>query len=145
MHEKLLSQFTDSGQKLVDVVGYFECFEECDSKPSLCELGFIFEKSSLHVVAQEDDSFVLHSSESCSDPELTPLSLMDSRPWSSAIGNPILWSWVLCNNQGYFDGIQIEFSENTESKSVVVQLVSLGSEVKLRVVAEKCSSITYEK
>ena len=145
MSEDTLSKFTDSKQKLVDVIGYFEDFKEGNTKCSLCAIGFIFEKDSFYVVAREDDSFALQYGDWRHSPELIPISLVDKQPWSLAIGCPLLWSWMLYNQQGYFDGIQIEFAKNAESKSVVIQLVALGSEVKQREVAGKCSTITCKQ
>lgn len=139
----ILLEFINSEQELIDVVGYFECFNDGGLAHVLCAIGFIFEKATLYVVAQEDDSFVLHSSNWCGDPKWFPVSFVKKPPWSSAIGNPLLWSWVLYNQQGYCDGIQLEFGKNTGSQSTVVQLVALGSEIELREVAGKCSTITF--
>jgi hypothetical protein len=142
-NQKILSSFANSEQKLVDVVGYFESFEDSDPGCVLCAIGFIFEHSKFYIAVQEDDSFILHGSDWCSDPRWTPASLMKKRPWSLAIGNPLLWCWTLHNHQGYFDGVQIEFAKSAGSRSVAIQLVALGSEIKQREVSEKCNTITF--
>ncbi|WP_431685526.1 DUF6334 family protein [Hahella sp. NBU794] len=143
VNQKILSYYANSEQKLVDVIGYFENSEESSTECVLCAMGFIFEESKFYIVVQEDDSFVLYANDWCSDPKWKSISFMKRRPWSLAIGNPLLWSWVLHNQQGYFDGIQLEFAKSTESRSVIVQLVALGSEIKQRDIAEKCSAITF--
>jgi hypothetical protein len=142
-NQKILSKLNNSEQKLVDVVGYFEDLDDGDPAYILCAIGFIFEKNKFYIMAQEDDSFVLHPSDWYSNPEWLPVSFMKRRPWSLAIGNPLLWSWMLYNQQGYFDGVQLEFAKNAGARSIVVQLVALGSEIKQREVSEKCSAITF--
>nr|CCG06118.1 hypothetical protein [Hahella chejuensis] len=143
VNQQILSSYANSEQKLVDVVGYFENCEESSLECVLCAMEFIFEKSKFYIVVQEDDSFVLYPNDWCGAPKWKSISFMKRRPWSLAIGSPLLWSWVLHNQQGYFDGIQLEFAKSTESRSVIVQLVALGSEIKQRDIAEKCSAITF--
>lgn len=141
--QKLLTSLANSEQKLVDVVGYFEGFDDGNLEHVLCSIGFVFEKTAFYVVAQEDDSFTLHPSDRCIDQEWIPVSFIKRRPWSLAIGKPIFWSWTLYNQQGYFDGIQLVFADNSESRSIAIQLIALGSEIKQREVSEKIRAITF--
>jgi hypothetical protein len=143
VNQKILSRFSGSRQKLVDIVGYFMSFGDDNITHALCAIGFTFDKNKFYVVAQEDDSFVLHPSDWRGNPEWIPISLTKKQPWAQAIGDPLLWSWVLYNQQGYFDGIQLEFAKNTSAQSTLVQLVALGSEIKQREVAKRCQAITF--
>lgn len=128
----------------MDVVGYFECFDDSPPSHLLCAIGFIFEKGTLYLEAQgEDDSFELHSTDWCGDPRWAPVSFAEKPPWSLAIGKSLLWSWVLHNQQGYFDGIQFEFANNVEDKSTIIQLVAIGSGIDLREVAGAGSPIAF--
>ena len=47
-------------------------------------------------------------------------------PWADAIGCGILWLWLLENQYGYVDGVQIEFADGA-SKNVTVQLTCWAS------------------
>ena len=143
--QKYLADLTKSSQKLVDAVGYYEGFDDEDSSPLLCAIALCFDGLILYVVAQEDDSFELRREDWRPDLRWTVVSLMERRPWSAAKGKPLLWSWMLLNQQGYFDGLQLEFSRNSEDRSVVVQLVAIGSEVKQREVGSRCSAIAFNQ
>ncbi|WP_373372311.1 DUF6334 family protein [Sorangium atrum] len=52
--------------------------------------------------------------------------------WSSAIGCPILWAWVMTNTQGRIDGLQIEFGA-VDHPSISLQILVRASTLVLRV------------
>lgn len=138
---KMLADLTGSEVGLADVLGYFECFDEKGSTPLLCAIAFCFDGLRLYIVAQEDDSLELYSGDWCPDSKWAVVSLIERQPWSSAKGKPLLWSWILFNQQEYFDGLQLEFATNSGDQSVVVQLVIMGCEVKQRLVEYQCRTV----
>ena len=141
-NQKLLASCTSSQESITDILGYFEYFDGEDSGVTLCAVKFSFGNLALFVVAQEDDSFRLYQDGWCPDPKWTSCSLMESAPWSLVKGKSLLWSWVLFNQQGYLDGLQLEFANNSEDQSIVLQLVAIGCEVKQRIVGYKVKEIS---
>ena len=57
-----------------------------------------------------------------SEKTYSPCAILARRPIQSAIGRPLIWAWEMTNQQGYLDGIQLEFAEDVSAESVVVQL-----------------------
>jgi hypothetical protein len=48
-------------------------------------------------------------------------------PWSLSIGKPLQWAWLMTNQQGYTDGLRLEFKDPDDSASVVVELIVAAS------------------
>jgi len=61
-------------------------------------------------------------------PEATDVS--GRLPWSAAIGRRLQWVWVLSNQQGYADALQLEFRDC----DVTVQLLAVASILRVRTV-----------
>jgi hypothetical protein len=55
--------------------------------------------------------------------------------WPKAVGRPLRWAWLMTNQQGYRDGIQLELAHPDEPRGVCLQLVAVASALKLREVA----------
>ncbi len=55
-------------------------------------------------------------------------------PWKLAIGNHVRWIWTLTNQQNYLDGLQFEFANNVNQKSVIIQLIAIASRIDIRTV-----------
>jgi hypothetical protein len=53
-------------------------------------------------------------------------------PWKQVIGKPILWAWLLTNQQGFMDGFQFEVT--TSDGYVAVQLMCEASSLSVRLV-----------
>ncbi len=129
-------------ERLIDVVGHYESFEEENATDMLLAISVIFETKTVHIVVQSDDSLEL-----LSENEWHPnggnrrASLIASVPWSSAKGKPLMWSWMLHNQQGYFDGLQMEFAKDSSDKPTVIQLVALAGELKHRIVSNSVFSL----
>jgi hypothetical protein len=67
----------------------------------------------------------------------TPTRNWISAPsWSNAIGMRIQWFWWLRNNQGYTDGLQIEFVSDSTSGSETFQFIAVASRLSIRRVGE---------
>jgi hypothetical protein len=58
--------------------------------------------------------------------------ISDSDPWNRVIGSPILWAWLLTNQQGYTDGFQFEV--RTTDDFVDVQLMCEATAFDVRLV-----------
>ena len=58
--------------------------------------------------------------------------------WQSFLPSAIRWAWALINNQGYRDGLQIEFSNDDST----IQLVAIASALSLRRVIVDRATIT---
>ena len=139
----LLVDLTQSGKTLTDVVGYFEFFDDDKSASLLCAISLSFNGLMFSVLAQEDDSFDLYRENWHPDSGWNSQSLIDRAPWSLAKGKPLIWSWVLVNQQGYLDGLQLEFAKNSADNSIVVQLVAMGSEVMVRSMESQCRPMAF--
>ena len=48
-------------------------------------------------------------------------------PWVAAIGKPLLWAWSLRNQQGYCDGVQLEFRTTVSDSGPILQLATRAS------------------
>lgn len=94
-----------------------------DSPSFLCVLYLEFENAKVFVEVTEDDSLRISKAFSPSEDLQSSafLTLSQCAPWKDALGNHLMWSWVLTNQQGYDDGFQLEFANG-----VVIQLIALG-------------------
>jgi hypothetical protein len=105
---------------------------------SISALSLVFDDVTCLMIAEEDDSLSIASGP---DPLLASgaasLSLTAEEPWSFAVGKPLLWSWSMTNQQGYRDGCQLEFAEDVTDQSVVIQIVVVGSSIKIRLMDEE--------
>jgi hypothetical protein len=55
----------------------------------------------------------------------------DSEPWSTCMGLSVRWAWLLTNQQGYEDGVRLEFGKPGEASSAVVEMVVVASAIKV--------------
>ena len=65
--------------------------------------------------------------------ETASLDVTRSLPWSQAVGLRLAWAWELTNQQGYADGVRLEFGPSREP--VTIELVVAGSQFHLFVPA----------
>lgn len=68
--------------------------------------------------------------ESTSDSLPSPLTR--ASPWARLMGTDVVWAWVLTNNQGFSDGIQIEFIDLESRVTTIVQLMAEGGSLDVR-------------
>lgn len=54
-----------------------------------------------------------------------------SAPWSGCLGAGVCWGWELTNQQGYTDGVRLEFREPGGPSRAVVELVVVASAVQV--------------
>ena len=102
-----------------------------------------FQNMELTVTAQDDDSVELILGGVGTDSEHT-LRSNEEFPWSEAIGKPVRWGWMMTNQQGYQDAVQFEFARNIADTSTIIQLVAVGSSLKVLSVRET-QQVVHEK
>jgi hypothetical protein len=100
-----------------------------------------FEKlSAVFRAVAADDSVAVMIGPLEPEPHEILIDASSSAPWSTCIGLNISWAWQLTNQQGYDDGVRLEFSSTGESSDPVVELIVMASAIKMFVL----SSVTAE-
>ena len=61
----------------------------------------------------------------------TLIDASNSEPWATCVGFGIRWAWQLTNQQGYSDGVRLEFSKPGESSRAVVELIVAASAIEI--------------
>ena len=82
-----------------------------------------------------DDSVDISLGEPFLKENMRSFDISDSPPWSEAIGKGLCWGWLMVSDQGYWDGIQFEFTIPDVS-SIKIQLITMASELQQSVVQE---------
>jgi Family of unknown function (DUF6334) len=120
-----------SDERLRNVEGQFLVYD--DALPMLVAIRLVFDRTVLLLVAKEDDSMDVISNASFANVRQHEVrGLLESAPWKSAAMRPLLWAWRMTNQQGYFDGLQLDFAETVESPVTRVQLLVVASEFKMQ-------------
>lgn len=108
-----------------------ECLHDRDLN-AVVAVRLIFEELSVYMTVNCDDDTICVSGD-------TPVFTKDERwsdaggLWSKAVGRRIQWYWEMRNNQGYWDGLQIEFVEAQEAKApICIQAVTIASRLDMR-------------
>ena len=139
-----LEQIHETGGRLRAVNGFFWHSEDESEVPMFVALSLVFEEGEVLIAAEEDDSLLIGDKEGLhTDPAIRSASLSALAPWSGTLGLPLLWSWTLTNQQGYVDGLQLEFATNAKSASVLIQLLALASEIKVRQIPTAFMATVY--
>jgi hypothetical protein len=98
------------------------------------ELTFESSVVSFHAVAA-DDTLAVALGPLVTERDETIVPANESAPWTMCLGRSVIWAWVLTNQQGYTDGVRLEF-RSQEPVGPVVELVVLASQIRLLVAAE---------
>jgi hypothetical protein len=72
---------------------------------------------------QDDDTLAVSLGMLAPEPGETLIDAADSGPWPTCMGLGIRWAWCLTNQQGYSDGVRLEFGVPGVASSAVVELV----------------------
>lgn len=59
----------------------------------------------------------------------------NSELWSSCKGGHIVWGWRLTNQQGYDDGLRLEFTKLEEQSTTIVEFIVMASAIYIYSVA----------
>jgi hypothetical protein len=95
-------------------------------------ISFQFGSRNIFVEALDDDT--LQVSSAMNNKDYIELISDYSSPLLRAIGQPLRWVWTMTNNNGYFDGIQMEFAESAKSDANIIQLQVIASRIEYRLV-----------
>ncbi len=103
-------------------------------------VGLRFESLSLVFRADpDDDTLAVSEGPLVPKADETRFCADHIHPWDSCRGLRICWAWSLTNQQGYTDGVRLEFSEPGQAPRAVVELVVAASAIGVFVaVASKC-------
>ncbi|WP_344449821.1 DUF6334 family protein [Actinocorallia aurantiaca] len=77
-----------------------------------------------------DDDTVQVSEPASADPELVFSDASSTGLWAPALGRPVLWAWILENQQGHTDGLQLSFALDGGAEWRV-QLIAAASQWRL--------------
>ena len=90
-----------------------------------------FESFSATFRAMPDDTLtvILEALDLDSDESLIDVS--KSELWSQCLGSRIPWLWRLTNQQGYDDGVRIEFAKPEEDFISVVEFIVMASAIQV--------------
>lgn len=51
--------------------------------------------------------------------------------WKACLGLPIRWAWVLTDQQGYSDGLQLTLGSNEFVEEPTIQMIGIGSRIRI--------------
>lgn len=130
--ELLMRRVVEEFGNLISVAGGSDWPIDPVAPQSFWQYEFQFEHGCLTVSANPDDDTV-RLKDGRMDLAHAVL-LHDRTPWSTAVGCRVRWIWTLSNQQGYRDGLQIEFTR--ERSTVSVQLMCMASAIVAACVTE---------
>lgn len=79
----------------------------------------------------EDDTLAVRFETLVPESNEELVELESSAPWSEAIGLGVCWAWQLTNQQGYADGIRLEFNEAGLASRLVIEFVVIASSMQV--------------
>ncbi|GIJ45953.1 hypothetical protein Val02_28390 [Virgisporangium aliadipatigenens] len=85
-------------------------------------------------VDSDDDTVTLQKVEGTAPAGATVVDAGGLLPWAAALGKHVQWRWVLENQQGYTDALQIEFTDRVRVGSVTIQVLAIGSALRVHAV-----------
>jgi len=132
-------KFHENGMPLTAVKGSFWTYPDEPGPDALGVLQLQFDKESVYLAVEGDDDTLIVGvcPRWINDADLVGHNLSNQEPWRKAIGKPLLWSWTMIDRTEFFDGIQLEFAENVEDESVIVQLIRMPAELAVREVGSE--------
>jgi uncharacterized protein DUF6334 len=124
----VLAKIHDEGGRLTGV----SCIQFGGDTRFTTAIGLRFERLSAILRANpDDDSLVvsLGALTAGSDEMLADIS--NAAPWSVCLGAGACWLWELTNQQGYKDGMRLEFGNPNEHSRGVVELLVVASAIQV--------------
>lgn len=129
--QSLARKVVDGFGALVRITGSNEFEYPLGGPTRLSEVEFVFTHGTVLIAARDDDTVEM------SEGNLTHthrVDLASLRPWSDAISSRGLgWIWLMKNQNGYLDGIQLQFLRH--DGSFTVQMICEASELSVGVVS----------
>ena len=77
----------------------------------------------------EDDTLTVALGPFRPEPQETTVAASAALVWAKCLHRPVFWAWQLTNQQGYADGVRLEFG--TPEQPVTVELIVVASSIKL--------------
>jgi hypothetical protein len=98
-------------------------------------VGLRFESvSAIFRAVPDDDTLAVSLGLLVPEASETLIDASSAVPWSDCVGFSICWAWRLTNQQGYSDGVRLEFSESGKESRAVIELVVVASTIEIFVV-----------
>jgi Family of unknown function (DUF6334) len=122
----ILRRICDTGGRLLGVTrALFE-----GDPTFVTALAFRFEGATVAFRAMsDDDTLDCVAGDLVAELWETTADASGARPWSACVGLSAAWIWQLTNQQGYTDGVRMEFGEPT--RPVIVELLVIASAIRL--------------
>jgi len=87
--------------------------------------------SAIFRAVPDDDTLAVSLGSLVPDPDEALIDASHSAPWSAFGGFSVCSAWRLTNQQGYSDGVRLEFSEPGKVSRGIVELVVAASEIQV--------------
>ncbi len=121
-----LANIIDEQKKLVNVS--YALFEGDPQFVTAVELQLTSLTFNLRAIA-DDDTLSVNFGTLELDSDESLIEAGNSDLWSSCKGGHIAWGWRLTNQQGYDDGLRLEFSKPEEKVRTIVEFVVMASAI----------------
>jgi Family of unknown function (DUF6334) len=128
-----LAQVIDDGGRLIAVT--YALFEGNPGFVTGCVLRFEGLTATFRAVGA-DDTLAAEIGGSDPGPDEEVANVSGSAPWAGCVGLGIHWGWRLTNQQGYTDGVRLEFGEPGGPPRAVVELLVVASVSRVFTAAE---------
>ena len=132
-------QFMELG-KIAEVKGLFHK----ELPRELAAVDFEFERGHLLISVDENDDSIVLTTYTGNFPlnidEYHIRPFLKDDMMQEIKEKRIQWIWELTNQQGYTDGIQLEFTHSRQERLLTIQFIAIASRLEQRIV-EKCQNI----
>ncbi len=122
---------------------------DADYSNAITKVFLEFDKKVLVIgVNEEDDSIILSLDDSVENLAPVGVKHLDFELLIESVKcSTVHWLWRLTNQQGYFDGIQIEFINRncTPSYNATIQFMAMASMIEIRAVEPVARQLIDEK
>jgi hypothetical protein len=130
---QIIASVVNLGERLREI----ECLFDADLPKGPVAVKFAFETVGFYLLVDAIDDSVWVANELPAELQSLRPSKVDDQasPWREALGAQLSWGWLQTNQQGYTDGLQLEFRGNERDGLVCIQMIALASTLELRTVA----------
>jgi hypothetical protein len=80
-------------------------------------------------VISDDDTIEIYLNSKLPNSEEILVDMSTATPWEYLIGSGIFWAWQLTNQQGYVDGIRLEFGK--PNSTTIIEFIVVASTIKV--------------
>jgi hypothetical protein len=106
-------------------------------------IGLRFESLAVRFRAVSDDDSLIASLGSLrAEADEVIVTATATGPWPRCLGLGVCWGWQLTNQQGYSDGVRLEFVEPGREARAVVELIVIASAIRLSVAVGPAEAAT---